>query len=105
MPDYTDGVIDVHYSTVANAIEEMQQQTQAISQTLATLEEDLAPLKAGWSGDDKKEYLNVQQQWNNAVEQMRLLLAQNRDLVQDVADGHRRDERGSAEMWSGVRAG
>ncbi|MYR60460.1 WXG100 family type VII secretion target, partial [Streptomyces sp. SID625] len=104
MPDYTDGVIDVHYSTVANAIEEMQQQTQAISQTLATLDEELAPLKGGWSGDDKTEYVSVQQQWNAAVEQMRLLLSQNRDLVHDVADGHRRDEHSSAEMWSGVRA-
>lgn len=64
MPDYADGVIDVHYNAAANAADDIRRQTQAIKQTLDSLEQELQVLRRGWNGDDQEEYVRVQQQWN-----------------------------------------
>ncbi|MGY0021410.1 WXG100 family type VII secretion target [Streptomyces sp. cg35] len=98
----TDGIIDVQYNAAANAAVDIQQQTKAIQGTLQSLEQELQALMRGWSGDDQQEYTKVQQQWNNAVGKMQQLLSENGTLLEDVADGHKKDERRSSQMWQSV---
>ncbi|MER7699779.1 MULTISPECIES: WXG100 family type VII secretion target [unclassified Streptomyces] len=100
----TDGIIDVHYSAAANAASDIQQQTKAIQSTLQSLEAELQALKNGWAGDDQTEYVKVQAQWNNAVTKMQQLLSENGVLLENVADGHKKDERRNSQMWQGVTA-
>ncbi|GAA2246220.1 ESAT-6-like protein [Streptomyces ruber] len=99
-----DGIIDIQYSVVRNAIEEMQGQTQQIRSTLNRLEDELRPLIASWEGDDQTMYRSVQAEWNAATQRMGQLLAETSALVGDIHDGHARDERRSADNWGAVRA-
>ncbi|WP_405387948.1 WXG100 family type VII secretion target [Streptomyces sp. NBC_01102] len=99
-----DGIIDVQYSTVRNAIEELKGQTQQIITTLNNLEDELKPLVMSWEGDDQHTYRGVQAEWDQATKNMALLLGDSGDLVQSIHDNHSRDERKSADNWGGVRA-
>ncbi|MFE9724204.1 WXG100 family type VII secretion target [Streptomyces sp. NPDC005794] len=99
-----DGIIDVQYSTVRNAIEELKGQTQQIITTLNNLEDELKPLVLSWEGDDQSMYRGVQAEWDQATKNMALLLGDSGDLVQSIHDNHSRDERKSADNWGSVRA-
>ncbi|MFJ3081016.1 WXG100 family type VII secretion target [Streptomyces halstedii] len=98
----TDGIIDVQYNAAANAALDIQQQTKAIQGTLQSLEAELQALRNGWAGDDQLEYGKVQAQWNNALTRMQQLLSENGALLEDVADGHKKDERRNSQMWQSV---
>ncbi|MEV1048905.1 WXG100 family type VII secretion target [Streptomyces sp. NPDC049916] len=98
-----DGIIDVQYSTVRNAIEELTQQTKQIITTLNNLEDELKPLIASWEGDDQAMYRGVQAEWDQATKNMALLLGDSGELVQSIHDNHSRDERRSADNWGSVR--
>ncbi|EGX56730.1 hypothetical protein SZN_26386 [Streptomyces zinciresistens K42] len=99
-----DGIIDVQYSVVRNAIEELTSQTQQIITTLANLEDELKPLIASWEGADQETYRQVQAEWDQATKNMARLLGDNSALIQNIHDSHSRDERRSADNWGGVRA-
>ncbi|CAM5309636.1 WXG100 family type VII secretion target [Streptomyces atroolivaceus] len=99
-----DGIIDVQYSTVRNAIEELKGQTQQIITTLNNLEDELKPLVMSWEGDDQQMYRTVQAEWDQATKNMALLLGDSGELVQSIHDNHSRDERRSADNWGNVRA-
>lgn len=99
-----DGIIDVQYATVRNAIEELKGQTQQIITTLNNLEDELKPLVMSWEGDDQQMYRTVQAEWDQATKNMALLLGDSGELVQSIHDNHSRDERRSADNWGNVRA-
>ena len=99
-----DGIIDVQYATVRNAIEELKGQTQQIITTLNNLEDELKPLVASWEGADQEMYRQVQMQWDQATKNMATLLNDNGTLIQSIHDNHSRDERRSADNWGNVRA-
>ncbi|GFH38062.1 WXG100 family type VII secretion target [Streptomyces pacificus] len=98
-----DGIIDVQYSKVRYAIEELQDQTQAITVTLNNLEDELRPLIASWEGADQEMYRQVQAEWNQATRNMAALLGDNSLLIQGIHDSHARDEQRSADSWGSVR--
>ena len=58
-----DGIIDVQYPVVRNAIEELMNQTQQIITTLNNLEDELKPLVNSWEGSDQETYRQVQAEW------------------------------------------
>ncbi|MER5891227.1 WXG100 family type VII secretion target [Streptomyces sp. NPDC001941] len=99
-----DGIIDVQYATVRNAIEELKDQTQQIINTLNNLEDELKPLISSWEGDDQEMYRQVQIEWDQATKNMALLLGDSGELIQSIHDNHSRDERKSADNWGSVRA-
>ncbi|MCX4586389.1 hypothetical protein [Streptomyces sp. NBC_01481] len=49
-----DGIIDVQYPKVQQAIEELMEQTQGIITTLNNLEDELKPLVTTWEGADQE---------------------------------------------------
>ncbi|XMA40028.1 WXG100 family type VII secretion target [Streptomyces albogriseolus] len=99
-----DGIIDVQYSVVRKAVEELTDQTQQIITTLNNLEDELKPLVASWEGGDQEMYRQVQMQWDQATKNMAVLLNDNGTLIQSIHDNHSRDERRSADNWGNVRA-
>ncbi|GAB2324882.1 WXG100 family type VII secretion target [Streptomyces griseoincarnatus] len=99
-----DGIIDVQYSVVRKAVEELTDQTQQIITTLNNLEDELKPLVASWEGADQEMYRQVQMQWDQATKNMAVLLSDNGTLIQSIHDNHSRDERRSADNWGNVRA-
>lgn len=98
-----DGIIDVQYPKVRQAVEELKDQTQAIITTLNNLEDELKPLIMSWEGEDQEMYRQVQAEWDQATKNMALLLGDSGELVQMIHDNHSRDERRSADNWGGVR--
>ena len=99
-----DGIIDVQYSVVRKAVEELTDQTQQIINALNNLEDELKPLVASWEGADQEMYRQVQMQWDQATKNMATLLNDNGTLIQSIHDNHSRDERRSADNWGNVRA-
>src|SRR5689334_12562835 len=99
-----DGIIDVQYPKVQQAIEELMEQTQVIINTLNNLEDELKPLVNTWEGADQEQYRVVQAEWDNATKNMARLLGDNGELIRTIHDNHSRDERRSADNWGNVRA-
>jgi WXG100 family type VII secretion target len=99
-----DGIIDVQYPVVQNAIEELKNQTQQIITTLNNLEDELKPLVSTWEGSDQQMYIQVQAEWDQATKNMANLLGDSGELIQSIHDNHSRDERKSADNWGNVRA-
>ncbi|GHA73119.1 hypothetical protein GCM10010372_84470 [Streptomyces tauricus] len=99
-----DGIIDVQYPKVQQAIEELLEQTQVIINTLNNLEDELKPLVSTWEGADQEQYRVVQAEWDNATKNMARLLGDNGELIRTIHDNHSRDERKSADNWGNVRA-
>ncbi|GHB80679.1 MULTISPECIES: WXG100 family type VII secretion target [Streptomyces] len=99
-----DGIIDVQYPKVQQAIEELMEQTQVIITTLNNLEDELKPLVSTWEGADQEQYRVVQAEWDNATKNMAKLLGDNGELIRTIHDNHSRDERKSADNWGNVRA-
>ncbi|MEU9185642.1 WXG100 family type VII secretion target [Streptomyces sp. NPDC048484] len=99
-----DGIIDVQYPKVQQAIEELMDQTQLIIKTLNNLEDELKPLVSTWEGADQEQYRVVQAEWDNATKNMARLLGDNGELIRTIHDNHSRDERKSADNWGNVRA-
>lgn len=99
-----DGIIDVQYPVVRNAIEELTGQTRQIITTLNNLEDELKPLVSSWEGADQETYRQVQAEWDQASRNMAQLLGGNSELVQSIHDNHSRDERKSADNWGNLPA-
>ncbi|MGP4049600.1 WXG100 family type VII secretion target [Streptomyces sp. 2A115] len=99
-----DGIIDVQYPKVQQAIEELLGQTQQIITTLNNLEDELRPLVTSWEGADQEKYREVQAEWDQATKNMAQLLGDNGELIRTIHDNHSRDERKSADNWGSVRA-
>ncbi|WP_299531693.1 WXG100 family type VII secretion target [uncultured Streptomyces sp.] len=105
MSDFTDGYIYVDYSHMNNAADDMVNQTKAIASILTNLEAELQELKNTWQGDDKAMYERKQAAWDNAVDNMKSLLASHSRLLTDVSDNYQYSEKSLTQLWEGVRVG
>ncbi|MFF1277584.1 WXG100 family type VII secretion target [Streptomyces marokkonensis] len=97
-----DGIIDVQYPLVRNAIEELAGQTRQIINTLNILEDELQPLVRSWEGADRSMYVQVQSEWDQACKNMAGLLGNSSELVSLIHDNHSRDEMNSANNWGNI---
>ncbi|MDX2920052.1 MULTISPECIES: WXG100 family type VII secretion target [Streptomyces] len=103
--DFTDGQIYVDYSHMENAADDMVQQTKAIDSILTNLEAELQELQRSWEGEDKAVYAEKQASWNNAVEEMKRILAEHSALLNDVSGSYKYSENSLKSLWEGVRIG
>jgi WXG100 family type VII secretion target len=103
--DFSDGQIYVDYSHMQNAADDMVQQTKSIDSILTNLEAELQELQRTWEGDDKAVYTEKQASWNNAVEEMKRILAENSALLTDVSDSYQYSEKSLTSLWESVRIG
>jgi early secretory antigenic target protein ESAT-6 len=66
---------------------------------LNQLEHDLSPLKSQWLGSQQEAYTRAKAQWDQAMEEMKLLLADTSNTVtQSNADYASADSRGAARF-------
>ncbi|MFF2598977.1 WXG100 family type VII secretion target [Streptomyces californicus] len=103
--DFTDGQIYVDYSHMENAADDMVQQTKAIDSILTNLEAELQELQRSWEGEDKAVYAQKQASWNNAVEEMKRILAEHSALLTDVSGSYQYSENSLKSLWESVRIG
>jgi WXG100 family type VII secretion target len=101
----TDGYIYVDYAHMANAADDMIQQTKAIATTLSSLEQELGALKQSWYGQDASVYNQKQAAWDQAVANMEQLLNSHSALLTDISGNYKYSENSLASMWSEVTIG
>ncbi|MCW2860648.1 MAG: hypothetical protein JWP48_2356 [Actinoallomurus sp.] len=103
--DFTDGYIYVDYSHMGNAAEDLVSQTQAIANTISSMEQELGQLKQMWQGDDADTYNQKQLAWDNAVKAMEDMLTSHSQLLDEIAGSYKWNENSLSQMWSEVRIG
>lgn len=101
--NFGEGQIYVDYNGLEQVKEDLLAHTRAIQTLLNNLDQELAPLKASWSGDDQYTYQMKQQQWNQALENMATGLTAHSNLLGDIRDSYAHHERNLAQLWSEVR--
>ncbi|MFI1401004.1 WXG100 family type VII secretion target [Streptomyces sp. NPDC020681] len=105
MPDTSDGYIHVDYQGVVHAAEELARETSAIRTTLKDLETELHPLVSSWEGADSAEYTTKQHEWDMAAARMGEILRSHGNLLGDIHDGYRSNEKRLAQTWADVPIG
>ncbi|MFF3243765.1 WXG100 family type VII secretion target [Streptomyces sp. NPDC002870] len=103
--DLSDGFIYVDYKHAENASEDMISQSQAIMSIIENMEMELTELKSTWIGDDRDIYSTVQANWNQAIENIKLLLANHSSLLTDISGNYRFTENSLAQRWGDIKIG
>ncbi|MFI1418801.1 WXG100 family type VII secretion target [Streptomyces sp. NPDC020731] len=103
--DFSDGYIYVDYNHAEGAADDMVGQSKAIMSILANLEMELAELRNTWIGDDRDVYSEVQAKWDNAVENIKILLANHSGLLTDISQNYRYTEQNLSQRWGDIRIG
>ncbi|MFI8088590.1 WXG100 family type VII secretion target [Streptomyces sp. NPDC086080] len=103
--DFSDGYIYVDYNHAEGAADDMVSQSQSIMSILANLEMELAELRNSWIGDDRDVYSEVQAKWDNAVENIKVLLANHSALLTEISGNYRHTEQNLSQRWGDIRIG
>ena len=103
--DYSDGYIYVDYNRAEGSAEDMINQSQAIMGIISNLEMELTELKNSWIGDDKDVYTEVQAKWDNAVQNIKNLLANHSTLLDEISGNYRHTEQNLSQKWGDIRIG
>ncbi|CAL9613470.1 hypothetical protein SUDANB58_05688 [Streptomyces sp. enrichment culture] len=103
--DFSDGYIYVDYNHAEGAADDMVSQSKAIMSILANLEMELTELRNSWIGDDRDVYSEVQAKWDNAVENIKNLLANHSGLLTEISSNYRHTEQNLSQRWGDIRIG
>ena len=103
--DFSDGYIYVDYNHAEGAADDMVSQSQSIMSILANLEMELAELRNSWIGEDRDVYSEVQAKWDNAVENIKNLLANHSGLLTEISANYRSTEQNLSQRWGDIRIG
>ncbi len=88
--------IRVNHAGLDQAAADLGRMVKDIDNRLNTLESELAPLRADWSGNAQMSYTQAKAKWDNAIEEMKLLLDDtSRTVYQSNADYQAADTRGA----------
>lgn len=91
--------IRVDHAALSQASQDLVAAAKNIENRLNTLEADLKPLQASWSGSAKDAYHQAKIQWDKAIEEMTLLLQQVGGAVeQSNVDYRSADLRGAGRF-------
>jgi early secretory antigenic target protein ESAT-6 len=90
-----DGLL-VNHAGLDQAAQDLYNGVQAIDNRMHTLEQDLAPLQSQWAGNAQTAYNVAKTKWNNAIDEMKLLLADtSRTVSQSNGEYAAADNRGA----------
>ncbi|MFD9545712.1 WXG100 family type VII secretion target [Streptomyces sp. NPDC060022] len=103
--DFSDGQIYIDYNHTQNAGEDMVLQSQAIMSIIQNLEAELSELRNTWEGEDRTVYSTVQAAWDQAVENIKTLLASHSDLLSDISGQYKFTENSLAQRWGDIKIG
>jgi WXG100 family type VII secretion target len=92
-------LIKVDYNSLANA-------SQTITSTARNIEGKLSDLKSmlqqmQWEGSDQASYHQAQMKWDQAMADIRQLLAEIGGAVQTAQENYMQTEQANASMWNG----
>jgi early secretory antigenic target protein ESAT-6 len=89
----------VNHAGLDTAAEDLGRAVKQIDDRLNRLESELAPLRSDWSGNAQQAYVAAKAKWDNAMNEMKTLLAETSTAVtQSNADYKAADQRGAASF-------
>jgi WXG100 family type VII secretion target len=89
----------VNHAGLDTAAEDLGRAVKAIDDRLNRLESELAPLRSDWTGNAQQAYTTAKAKWDNAMNEMKALLAETSTAVtQSNAEYKAADMRGAASF-------
>lgn len=89
----------VNHAGLDTAADDMATTVKQIDDRLNRLEQELAPLRSDWAGSAQQAYTSAKAKWDGAIQEMRNLLAQTSQTVQQSnAEYRAADQRGAASF-------
>ncbi|MDQ0377513.1 WXG100 family type VII secretion target [Amycolatopsis thermophila] len=95
------GPMKVDYATIHQAAQDCQKTGGELENLFEKLKSDIAPLTDSWSGDAKDAWHDRQVEWNQALEDMKGLLARIATALPQIADGYQATDTGVTRMFGG----
>jgi early secretory antigenic target protein ESAT-6 len=89
----------VNHAGLDNAADDLGQAVKKIDDRLNRLESELAPLRSDWSGNAQHAYATAKATWDNAMNEMKTLLAETSTAVMQSNQEYKAaDQRGAASF-------
>ncbi len=96
-----DGLV-VNHGGLDEVTDHLYKMVKDIDDRMNTLERDLAPLQAEWSGEAQLAYINSKNKWDTAILEMRQLLSDTGTTVgQSNVDYRQADLKGASSLQIG----
>jgi len=92
--------IEVNFGSLADGQGAIKGIYQQLVATLEELDSDLRPMVSSWSGAAQSSYLDCKQNWDQAAEQLALLLNQIGSRVGTAHDNYQAAEHSAKGNWS-----
>lgn len=90
----------VNFAAVDTAAADIRQSGRGIRDRLDRLDQDLAPLRADWTGAASEAYTQAKDQWTRAITEMNQLLDEIGQAVGNSGSGYGDMEKSTTQMWS-----
>ena len=91
--------IRINHAALHQAAQDIRTTMSQIESRLDSLEHELAPLRSEWDGSQQGAYHLAKRKWDNAIDQMKLLLNDTQRAVeQSSLEFGQADARGAAKF-------
>ncbi|GAA1207437.1 MULTISPECIES: WXG100 family type VII secretion target [Prauserella] len=91
--------IKVDYATIQTAAEDCKSTGSELEALFEQLKSNLAPLTSEWEGDAMAAWQELQQNWNNSLDELKQVLAQIATALPQIADSYQGTEQGIKGMF------
>jgi len=89
----------VNHAGLDTAADDLARAVKQIDDRLNRLESELAPLRSDWTGNAQQSYVVAKTKWDNAMQEMKALLADtSAAVVNSNAEYRAADARGAASF-------
>jgi early secretory antigenic target protein ESAT-6 len=96
-----DGAMKVDYGTIHEAADHCNTAGSEMDSLFQQLVHDLQPLTQSWTGDAQTQWQDRQKEWNNALDEMKALLARIAIALPEIADGYQKTDKDITNMFGG----
>lgn len=93
------GEMMVQFAGMQAAVTDMERSITRLQTAIDTLEGDLRPLAATWTGEASLFYQERQRTWDGAFAELRGVLVTAKQTVAQAADNYQRTETANAALW------
>lgn len=93
------GEMMVQFAGMQAAVADMERSITRLQTAIDSMEGDLRPLVATWTGEASLFYQDRQRTWDAAFAELRGVLVTARQTVAGAADNYQRTEAANAALW------
>jgi early secretory antigenic target protein ESAT-6 len=93
--------LKVRYETLHNASDKCDSTSKQLTEQTQQLQSNLNPLVTTWEGQAREQYFLLQKQWDQAHEELNMVLADISKTLRTIAEGYQNMERSQAGRFGG----